>query len=64
MSALGIDAGMQALCPNEIVQPGLDGERDAILENAAVLKRMIQTYIPKVTEAYCRMNEFFERKPI
>jgi hypothetical protein len=35
-----------------------------LLENVEVLKRMIQVYIPKVTEAYCRMNEFFERKPI
>lgn len=64
MSTLGIERGMQALCSVELVQPGLDGERDAILENVAVLKRLLQGYLPKVTEAYCRMNEFFERKPI
>lgn len=64
MSTLGIDKGVQALCTDDTVQPGLDGERDALLENVAVLKRMIQVYLPKVCEAYCRMNEFFDRKPI
>ena len=65
MSTLGIEKGMEALCPNnEMVQPGLDGERDALLENVAVLKRMIQQFIPKTVQAYVRMNEFFERKPI
>jgi|LauGreDrversion4_2_1035121.scaffolds.fasta_scaffold793476_1 hypothetical protein len=64
MNKLGIDPEMCELCHNIEIQPGLIPERKALLENIECLKRLLTEFLPKTLEAYCKMNEFFERQPM
>lgn len=64
MNRLGIDASTYELCEDEEIEPGLKAERDAMLENIQCLRRLLNEFIPKILEAYCKMNEFFERNPM
>jgi hypothetical protein len=61
---MGIPPGTEALCLDEEVEAGMDGERDAFTDNLACLKRLLSDFLPKALEAYLRMNEFFVRKPL
>ena len=40
------------------------GERKAFHENLECFKRLFNNFLPRCLEAYTRMNEYFERKPI
>lgn len=64
MNRLGIEQGLDCLSSDNEVQPGIDGERDAFHDNLSVMRRMLTEFLPKAMEAYARMNEFFQRKPI
>ncbi len=64
MNRLGIDQNSYELCEDEEIQPGLKPEREALLENILCLRRLLNEFIPKTLEAYCKMNEFFERNPM
>lgn len=62
MTKLGIDPESQELCANIDVQPGLGPERQALTENIGCFKRLLSEFLPRTLEAYCKMNEYFERQ--
>ena len=64
MNRLGIEKSMFTLGKKDIVEAGLDGERDVIQENLHCLRKLLNEFIPRAFEAYKRMNEYFERKPM
>ena len=64
MIKLGINPESQELCPNIEVQPGLGPERQALTENIGCFKRLLSDFLPRTLEAYCKMNEYFERQPM
>lgn len=64
MHKLGIEPESHALCEDNEIQPGLKPERQALLENIDCLRRLLTQFLPHVLEAYCKLNEFFERKPL
>ena len=61
MNKLGIDYDMQKLCPDSEVEPGLGPERKALIENIECFQRLLKEFLPRTLEAYCKMNEYFER---
>lgn len=64
MIRLGIDPLVSQLCEREEVEPGIDGERDALHENMLILRRLLHTFLPQALGAYSKLNEYFERKAI
>ena len=64
MNRLGIEKSMFTLGKKDIVEAGLDGERDVIEENLYCMRKLLNEFIPRAFEAYKRMNEYFERKPM
>lgn len=64
MGQLGIDKRMHALCKHLEVPHGLVGERKALSENMSCFTRLLTKFVPRCFEAYIKMNEFFERKPL
>ena len=62
MNKLGINPESQELCANIEVQPGLGPERQALIDNILCFKRLLSDFLPHTLEAYCKMNEYFERQ--
>jgi len=61
MSLMGIDQISYSLCENDEIEPGLKPERQGLLENLDCFRRLLNDFLPKIVDAYCKMNEFFER---
>ena len=59
MGRLGIDQSSYELCEDDEIEPGLKPERQALLENLDCFKRLLNEFLPKIVDAYCKMNEFF-----
>ncbi len=64
MGRLGIDQSSYELCEDDEIEPGLKPERQALLENLDCFKRLHFEFLPKIVDAYCKMNEFFQREPM